>query len=137
MSEKRYSPAETISKLREAEVPLAQGVGVGEVVRRLDVTTVTYYRWRKEYGDTSKAVQLHPVAAQRYAQALATLPDTLNDPNADPVVQEAIKALVGTIVVEGKDQDDRLALTVNGLLSSLLTPPQSTLGVFDGSGGET
>lgn len=38
------------SKLCEAEVLLVQGVGVGEVVRRLDVTSVTYYRWRKEYG---------------------------------------------------------------------------------------
>lgn len=50
MSGKRYSPGEIISKLREAEVLLAQGVGVGEVVRRLGVTTVTYYRWRKECG---------------------------------------------------------------------------------------
>ena len=50
MSGKRYSPEEIISKLREAEVLLAQGVGVGEVVRRLGVTSVTYYRWRKEYG---------------------------------------------------------------------------------------
>lgn len=50
MSGKRYSPEEIISKLREAEVLLAQAVGVGEVVRRLGVTSVTYYRWRKEYG---------------------------------------------------------------------------------------
>ena len=50
MSGKRYSPEEIISKLREAEVLLAQDVGVGEVVRRLGVTSVTYYRWRKEYG---------------------------------------------------------------------------------------
>ncbi len=50
MSGKRYSPEEIISKLREAEVLLAQGVGVGEVVRRLGVTSVTFYRWRKEYG---------------------------------------------------------------------------------------
>lgn len=50
MSGKRYSPEEIISKLREAEVLLAEGVSVGEVVRRLGVTSVTYYRWRKEYG---------------------------------------------------------------------------------------
>ncbi len=48
MSGKRYSPEEIISKLREAEVLLAEGVSVGKVVRRLGVTTVTYYRWRKE-----------------------------------------------------------------------------------------
>jgi len=46
MSGRRYSPEEIISKLREAEVLLAQGVGVGEVVRCLGVTSVTSYRWR-------------------------------------------------------------------------------------------
>jgi len=50
MSVKRYKPEEIISKLREAEVRLAQGVSVGEVVRQLGVTQVTYYRWRKKYG---------------------------------------------------------------------------------------
>ena len=50
MGAKRYKPEEIISKLREAEVLLAEGVSVCEVVRRLGVTQVTYYRWRKEYG---------------------------------------------------------------------------------------
>lgn len=50
MSGKRYSPEEIISKLREAEIYLAEGVTVGEVIRRLGVTKITYYRWRKEYG---------------------------------------------------------------------------------------
>lgn len=50
MGAKRYKPEEIISKLREAEVLLAEGVSVGEVVRRLGVTQVTYYRWRKDYG---------------------------------------------------------------------------------------
>lgn len=50
MPGKRYSPEEIISKLREAEVYLAEGVTVGEVIRRLGVTKITYYRWRKEYG---------------------------------------------------------------------------------------
>ena len=50
MGAKRYKPEEIVSKLREAEVLLAEGISVGEVVRRLGVTQVTYYRWRKEYG---------------------------------------------------------------------------------------
>ena len=50
MSGKRYKAEEIISKLREAEVYLAEGVKVDEVIRRLGVTNVTYYRWRKEYG---------------------------------------------------------------------------------------
>ena len=50
MSGKRYSPEEIISKLREAEIYLAEGVKVDEVIRCLGVTKITYYRWRKEYG---------------------------------------------------------------------------------------
>ena len=50
MSGKRYSPEEIISKLREAEVYLAEGVKVGEVIRRLGVNRITYYRWRQEFG---------------------------------------------------------------------------------------
>ena len=50
MSGKRYQPEEIISKLREAEVYLAEGVKVDEVIRRLGVNKITYYRWRKEYG---------------------------------------------------------------------------------------
>jgi len=50
VSGERYQPEEIISKLCEAEVLLAEGISVGEVVRRLGVTQVTYYRWRKEYG---------------------------------------------------------------------------------------
>lgn len=40
MGVKRYKDEEIISKLREAEVLLAEGVNVGEVVRRLGVTQV-------------------------------------------------------------------------------------------------
>jgi putative transposase len=50
MGRKRLQPEEIISKLREAEVLLAKGGTVGQVVRRLGVTEQTYYRWRKEYG---------------------------------------------------------------------------------------
>lgn len=50
MSGKRYKPEEIISKLREAEVYLAEGVKVDDVIRRLGVNKITYYRWRKEYG---------------------------------------------------------------------------------------
>jgi len=50
MSGKRYKVEEIISKLREAEVYLAEGAKVDEVIRRLGVNKITYYRWRKEYG---------------------------------------------------------------------------------------
>lgn len=50
MARKRYSPEEIIGRLREAEVALAEGAIVAEVCRKIGVTQVTYYRWRKEYG---------------------------------------------------------------------------------------
>lgn len=48
MARKRYSSEDIIGKLRSAEVWLAEGVSVGEVVRRLGVQRVAYDRWRKE-----------------------------------------------------------------------------------------
>ena len=50
MSGKRFKPAGIISKLREAKVYLAEGVKVDEMIRRLGVNKITYYRWRKEFG---------------------------------------------------------------------------------------
>ena len=50
MPRKRYSTEDIIRKLREADVMLGQGRTVAEVIRQLGVTSVTYYRWRKEYG---------------------------------------------------------------------------------------
>ena len=50
MARKRFTAEQIISKLREAEVLLAQGEKMGEVCKRIAVTEQTYYRWRKEYG---------------------------------------------------------------------------------------
>lgn len=50
MARKRYTAEDIIGKLRSAEIWQAEGVKVGEVVCRLGVQSVTYYRWRKEYG---------------------------------------------------------------------------------------
>ena len=50
MARRRYKAEEIIAKLREAEILLAQGMKVAEVVRELAIHEVTYYRWLKEYG---------------------------------------------------------------------------------------
>ena len=54
---KRYGAEEIIGNLREAEVSLAQGQPVAQVVRKLGVSEQTYYRWRREYG----GIDLPPV----------------------------------------------------------------------------
>ncbi len=50
MAKKRHTAEQIISKLREAEVLLANGTKMPQVCRKLGVTEHTYYRWRKEYG---------------------------------------------------------------------------------------
>jgi len=50
VARRHYRPEEIIAKLREAEILLAQGMKVPEVVKELGIHEVTYYRWRKQYG---------------------------------------------------------------------------------------
>ncbi len=50
MAKKRHTGEQIISKLREAEVLLANGRKMPQVCRKVGVTEQTYYRWRKEYG---------------------------------------------------------------------------------------
>ena len=45
-----FTTEQIIKKLREAEVLLSKGETVAQVIRKLGVSDVTYYRWRKEYG---------------------------------------------------------------------------------------
>lgn len=47
---KGFTAEQIIKKLREAEVLISKGEKVEQVIRRLGVSDVTYYRWRKEYG---------------------------------------------------------------------------------------
>ena len=50
MAKKRHSPEQIVRMLREAEVELSRGATVKDVCKKLGMTEVTYYRWRKEYG---------------------------------------------------------------------------------------
>ncbi len=50
MRKKRHTPEEIISKLRQVEVLVGQGTPVADAIRSIEVTEVTYYRWRQEYG---------------------------------------------------------------------------------------
>ena len=50
MARKRLTAEEIVAKLRQVDVLNSQGKTVAEAVRAIEVTEVTYYRWRKEYG---------------------------------------------------------------------------------------
>ena len=66
MPSKRYSAAEIVNKLREAEVLISQGQAVSQVCKQIGVADQTYYRWRKEYGSlsTDQAKQLKELQRQ-------------------------------------------------------------------------
>jgi putative transposase len=46
---RKFTAEQIIGKLREAEVGMAQGKTVPEVVRRLGVTEQRCYRWMRDY----------------------------------------------------------------------------------------
>ena len=48
MARKRYTAEQIIGHLRQAEVMVGRGCGMEEVLREIDVTANTDYRWRKE-----------------------------------------------------------------------------------------
>ena len=50
MGRKHFKPEQIIKKLREAEVLFGTGESVEQVCRKLGISDVTYYRWRKEYS---------------------------------------------------------------------------------------
>jgi putative transposase len=48
MRNKRHTPEEIVSKLRQVDVLVAQGTLVTDAIRSIGVTEVTDYRWRQE-----------------------------------------------------------------------------------------
>jgi putative transposase len=50
MKQRRHTPEQVIRKLREADRLLGEGMSVAEVARALEVSEVTYHRWRNQYG---------------------------------------------------------------------------------------
>ena len=50
MMNKRPKPEEIVSKLRQVEVLMGQGMSRLDAIRQIGVVEQTYYRWRKQYG---------------------------------------------------------------------------------------
>jgi len=50
MSNKRHKPEEIVTKLRQVEVLVGQGMARIDAIREIGVVEQTYYRWRKLYG---------------------------------------------------------------------------------------
>ncbi len=77
MVRKKYSAEQIIGKLREDEVLLSQGETVALVTRKIGVSDVTYYHWRKEYGgltiDQAKRLKDLEVENSRLKKLVADL----------------------------------------------------------------
>jgi transposase-like protein len=50
MANRRPKPEEIITKLRQVEVLIGQGMARLDAIRQIGVVEQTYYRWRKQYG---------------------------------------------------------------------------------------
>ena len=50
MANKRARPEDIITKLRQVEVLMGQGMSRLDAIRQIGVVEQTYYRWRKQYG---------------------------------------------------------------------------------------
>jgi len=60
---KMFTPEQIIGKLREAEVLMSKGASLADACKKIGVTDVTFYRWRKLYGgmQVSEAKRLKEV----------------------------------------------------------------------------
>ena len=50
MATKRPKPEEIVTKLRQVEVLIGQGLSRLDAIRQIGVVEQTYYRWRRQYG---------------------------------------------------------------------------------------
>lgn len=50
MANKRPKPEEIVTKLRQVEVLMGQGMPRLDAIRQIGVTEQTFYRWKKKYG---------------------------------------------------------------------------------------
>ena len=50
MASRRHTPEEIVTKLRQVEVLVGQGMPRLDAIREVQITEQTFYRWRKQYG---------------------------------------------------------------------------------------
>jgi transposase-like protein len=50
MSRRRHTPEQVVRKLREADRLLGEGNELPEVIKQLEVSEQTYFRWRNQFG---------------------------------------------------------------------------------------
>lgn len=77
MAGKPHKPEKIVIKLRQVDVPTAQGRSIAEAVRTIAVTETTYFRWLAEYGglksDQVKRLQDRELENARLRRAVSDL----------------------------------------------------------------
>ena len=77
MTNKRPKPEEIVSKLRQVEVLMGQGLFRLDAIRQIGVVEQTYYRWRKQYGgmgvDQLKELKRLQKESERLRRAVSDL----------------------------------------------------------------
>lgn len=53
MKGRRHTPEQIVRKLHDADRLIAEGKSMAVVLKQLQVSEQTYYRWRKAYGELS------------------------------------------------------------------------------------
>ena len=96
---KNYTAAQIINGLRRAEVGLANGKSMKEVIRDLGVSEQTYYRWRREYGGM-KTSQAQTAPGGRLHQSSHPFPHhtghcSLINPVECPIVVDRFRGRAG------------------------------------------
>jgi len=86
---KRFTAEQIVSKLRQADVELGKGHSVKEVVRKIEISEQTYYRWRQKYGGMSPALIKELKTLQKENQRLRKI---IADQRIDmEIIKEAIE----------------------------------------------
>ena len=77
MTNKRPKPEGIVSKLRQVEVLIGQGMSRLDAIRQIGVVAQTYYLWRKQYGgmgvDRLKQLKRLEKENERLRRALSDL----------------------------------------------------------------
>ena len=55
MANKRHTPEEIVTKLRQVDALVGQGMARIDAIRQVRIVEQTYYRWRKQYGGMGTA----------------------------------------------------------------------------------
>ena len=90
MAEKKhYTPEEIVAKLRQVDVLISQGQNMVDAIRQIGVSEVTYYRWRREFGElkTGQVKRLKELELEN-----ARLRKAVSDLTLDRLILQEVRA---------------------------------------------